>query len=175
MGGYWAASILGSDNAMCYLSGIWELPVRGSYMDFVFALGFFLVPPSSKAYGGSQAAWSCSCWPTPQPQQCRIRAASVTYTTAQGNPGSLTCWARPGMEPTSSWMLIRFINRGATTGTPFVALFLSVLLCFGYGVFFITLNHLGKVPARTGFFMQGSLKSFLSLRHCYFSNLHPTS
>ena len=34
-----------------------------------------------------------SLWPTPQPQQCWIRAASVTYTTAHGSAGSLTHWA----------------------------------------------------------------------------------
>ena len=34
--------------------------------------------------------WSYRCWPTPQPQQCRIRATSVTYTTAHGNTRSLT-------------------------------------------------------------------------------------
>ena len=26
--------------------------------------------------------WSYSCWSAPQPQQCRIRATSVTYTTS---------------------------------------------------------------------------------------------
>ena len=53
---------------------------------------------------------SCSCWPTPQPRQCRIWARSVTYTTARGNTGSLTHWVGPGSKPTSSWMLVRFIS-----------------------------------------------------------------
>ena len=39
------------------------------------------------AYGGSQ---SCSCQPSPQPEQHRIRATSWTYATARGNAGSLT-------------------------------------------------------------------------------------
>ena len=47
--------------------------------------------------------WNCSCWPTPQPQKRGIRAASVTYTTAHGNVGSLTQRVRPGIEPPSSW------------------------------------------------------------------------
>ena len=43
--------------------------------------------------------WTCprqgtnqnySCWPMPQPQQCGILAASVSYTTAHGNAGSFT-------------------------------------------------------------------------------------
>ena len=37
-------------------------------------------------------------------------AASATYTTAHGNTRSLTHWARPGMEPTSSWILVGFIS-----------------------------------------------------------------
>ena len=35
---------------------------------------------------------------------------SATYTMARGNAGSLTHWARPGMEPLSSWMLVGFVN-----------------------------------------------------------------
>ena len=32
------------------------------------------------------------------------------YTTAYGNTGSLTHWARPGMEPETSWFLVGFIS-----------------------------------------------------------------
>ena len=32
------------------------------------------------------------------------------YTTAHGNAGSLTHWVRPGMEPTTSWFLVRFAS-----------------------------------------------------------------
>ena len=53
---------------------------------------------------------SSSCWPTSQPQQYQIQAASVTYTTAQGNAISLTHWARPGIKPTSSWILVGFVT-----------------------------------------------------------------
>ena len=35
---------------------------------------------------------------------------SATYITAHGNTGSLTHWVRPGIEPTSSWMLVRFVS-----------------------------------------------------------------
>ena len=54
--------------------------------------------------------WSNIRQPTPQPQQCEIRAASVTYTTAQWNAGSLTHWVRPGIEPASSWMQARLVS-----------------------------------------------------------------
>ena len=32
------------------------------------------------------------------------------YTTAHGNAGSLIHWAKPGIKPTISWMLVRFIS-----------------------------------------------------------------
>ena len=34
----------------------------------------------------------------------------MTYTTAHGNAGSLTHWPRPGIEPASSRMLVRFVS-----------------------------------------------------------------
>ena len=55
----------------------------------------------------------------PEPQQlCGIRAVSAAYTTAHSNTGSLTHWARSGIEPATSWFLVGFINYCATTGTP---------------------------------------------------------
>ena len=48
------------------------------------------------------------CQPIPQLQQGQIRATSATYTTAHGR-WSLTHWVGPGMEPTSSWILVGFI------------------------------------------------------------------
>ena len=61
---------------------------------------------------------SCSCRPMLQPQQHGIPATSVTYTTAHSNARSLTHWERPGIKPTSSWMLVGFTNPWATMGTP---------------------------------------------------------
>ena len=46
----------------------------------------------------------------PQPREHRIRAVSVTYTTAHGNTRSITHWVRPGIEPASSWILVGFIS-----------------------------------------------------------------
>ena len=56
----------------------------------VFNLLLFRAAPM--AYGNSQARGlnrSYSRWPMPQPEQCRILATSVTYTTAPSNSGSL--------------------------------------------------------------------------------------
>ena len=54
--------------------------------------------------------WSCSLWSTPQPQPHQIRATFVTYATAHGNAGSLTHWARWGIEPPASWFLVGFVS-----------------------------------------------------------------
>ena len=40
----------------------------------------------------------------------RIRAASATYTTVHDDAGSLTRWARPGVRPAFSWILVGFIT-----------------------------------------------------------------
>ena len=74
----------------------------------------FLFRVTPGARGGSNQ--SCSRWPTPWPQQGRIWAASATYTTTHA--GSLTHWVRPGMEPASSGMPVRFAHFWATLGTP---------------------------------------------------------
>ena len=71
------------------------------------------------------SSWSCSCQPTPQPQQRQIWATSVTYTTAYSNAGSLTYWARPRIEPASSWMLVGFVNHWSRMGTPQIYDFLN--------------------------------------------------
>ena len=46
----------------------------------------------------------------PQPQQRRIRATSATYSTAHGSAKSLTHWARPGIKPTTSRLLVGFLS-----------------------------------------------------------------
>ena len=67
----------------------------------------------------------------PEPQQLGIWATFVTYITAHSNAGSLTQWARPGMEPATSWFLVRFVNHCATTGTP-VPYLLNPFICDGH-------------------------------------------
>ena len=53
----------------------------------------------------------------PQPQQCCIQATSSTYATACSNARHPTHWTRPGIQPASSWILVRFITRWAVMGT----------------------------------------------------------
>ena len=75
-------------------------------------------------FPGWGSNWSCSHRPMPEPQQCGIRAASATYTTAHGNARSLIHWARPGIETATSWFPVRFLNHWATMGTPETASYL---------------------------------------------------
>ena len=72
---------------------------------------FFLFRAISMAHGVSQAReWmELQLQPIPQPQQHWIWATSATYTAAWGNTRSLSHWATPGIEPGSSWMLVRFV------------------------------------------------------------------
>ena len=67
------------------------------------------------------AARNCCCRPIPQTKQLEIWAVTATYTTAH-NTRSLTHWARPGFEPVSSRMLVRFTNSRAMTRTPTIHL-----------------------------------------------------
>ena len=45
-----------------------------------------------------------------EPQQHMIQVTTATYTRAHGNVGSLSHLVRPGDEPESSWILLRFIS-----------------------------------------------------------------
>ena len=58
------------------------------------------------------------------------------YTTAQGNARSLTHPARPGIEPTSLWILVGFINHWAMMGTPWFFLFCFVFDLYELLVYF---------------------------------------
>ena len=86
---------------------------RGVCVSFFFFFCLFRAAPT--AYGISQARGQIGT-AVPQPQQCQIWA--MTYTAACGNARSLTHWARPGMEPKSSWKLVGFLTCWVTTGTP---------------------------------------------------------
>ena len=59
--------------------------------------------------------WSCSCQPMPQLQQ---KDPSCVI--------SLTQWARPRIEPPSSWILVRFLTCWATMGLSKSAILINV-------------------------------------------------
>ena len=103
----WKASII--------CSSIWKLgnqaqeilSTRFHLHCFYFILFIYLGLHLQHMEGSNQ---SCSCWPTPQSQQCQISVASVMYTIAHSNSGSSTHWARQGIKPSSSWILVGFIT-----------------------------------------------------------------
>ena len=70
---------------------------------------FLLFRASLMPYGSSQARSRIGATSIlPQLQQHWIRATSTTYTAALGNARSLTLWARPGIRPGYSWILVQF-------------------------------------------------------------------
>ena len=89
-------------------------------MTLIFFFFFFFKQPHLRQmkFLGWGSNWSYSCCLTPQPQPHQIQAASVTYTAAPWTTGSLTHWARPGTEPSSSWILVGFLTHWATKGSP---------------------------------------------------------
>ena len=76
-------------------------------MRYSFLAGFFLVflgpHPRHVELPRLGADLSYSRRPMPQPQQGQIQAVSVPYTVAHANAWSFTRWARPGIEPKTSW------------------------------------------------------------------------
>ena len=110
-------------------------------MDISFYSFFFLFRAAPVAYERSQARG-----------QIRATAASLchshsngglelclwpTLQLTHGNAGSLTNGVRLGIEPTSSWILVGFINCWAITGTP--TAFPSKTLCL---IFVLSVLHL---------------------------------
>ena len=80
---------------------------RGKQVFFFFLFFFVFLGPHLQHVEVPRLGVNQSyCWPTPQPHQLGIRAASATYTTGHGNAGSLTHRARPAMEPMFSWILV---------------------------------------------------------------------
>ena len=82
---------------------------------FSFFVGLSRAAPM--AYGGSQANGPVGAEFASLHHSHSSLTSSVTYTTAHSTARSLTHWARPGIKPTSSWMLVRFTNGLATMGT----------------------------------------------------------
>ena len=91
-----------------------------NYM-YIYILVFWVLHPQPMEVPRLRVNWSC--WPTRQSQQHDIWAMSATYTTTHNNAGSLNHWVWPGIKPTTSWMLVRFV-----TTEPWWEL---LFICFG--------------------------------------------
>ena len=107
-----------------------------SYYSFSFFLFLFLFSATPKAYGGSQArGWIRATAASLHHSHSNVGSKpslQPTYTTAQGNAGSLTHLTRLGIEPKSSWILVGFISLCATKGTPYYSFFyfFCLFVCF---------------------------------------------
>ena len=97
--------------SLCVFAVIWNLLSPSFFYLFNYFCLFRAATPA--LYGGSQAKGQIGAVATAlchSHSNVRSKPHPVTYTTAHGNAGSLTQWARPGIKPASSWMLIRFIS-----------------------------------------------------------------
>ena len=92
---------------VCFLIAFWPFLC---IVNSIFFFSFWGHRYSIWKFPGKGSNWSCSCQATPQPQQCGIWATYATYTTAHSNVGSFTHWARPGIEATSSGILVGFVT-----------------------------------------------------------------
>ena len=97
------SSDLGTRKKLCYLYYLGD----GLYCEHFFLFFFFKCPYQ---FPGQGLSWSCCCQPTPQSQRCQVWVTSLTYTTAHSNARSFTHWEKPGIGPTSSWILVGFIT-----------------------------------------------------------------
>ena len=95
----------------------------------LFQISSLLPPPPAlfgaapAAYGSSQArsqlgAIAASHSHSHSHSHARSKLQSVTYTAAHSNARSLTLCAGPGIEPTSSWILVWLLTCETTTGPP---------------------------------------------------------
>ena len=97
---------------------------------------------------GQGSNQSCSCWPVPQPQHCQMWAALWPVSAAHSSAGYLIHWARPGIEPTTSQILVLFLTCWATMGMPLI---FNLLVVFRHLLFLIAeLRSCGCVPAGCG-------------------------
>ena len=71
---------------------------------------------------------------------------SATYTTADGNAGSLTHWARPGNEPATSWFPVGFANHWATMGTPRLSFLKKFFFYYSWGTMSCQFLLYSQVP-----------------------------
>ena len=98
--------------SLAFPSAIPPFPFPISFLFFLFLSCFFFQGCACGIWRflGWRSNQSCCCPTMPEPQQRQIWAASSTYTTAHSNAGSLTHWARLGIELTTSWFLDGFVS-----------------------------------------------------------------
>ena len=116
---FWESKYLGS--YLLILTNCWFQFISFFFCFVLFFVFFCLFRATSVAYGGSQSRGRigaiAACLHhshSNEGSKPRLRPT----VTAHGNGGSLTHWVRPGIKPTSSWILVGFVNHWATMGIP---------------------------------------------------------
>ena len=121
---------------MCALE---PLSISQSFFFFFFGLFVFLGPYLRHM---EVSGWGVELELTPpEPQQLRIWATSVTYTTTHGKARSPSQWVRPGIEPKSSWMLVGFVHHWAMTAPPISQTLIMAPFPLNYSSIFSDLLH----------------------------------
>ena len=123
---------------------------------FIYLFIFRAVPV---AFGSSQARGRIGGMPQPQPQQHRIWAASVDYTIAQDNAGSLTHWSGSEIEPRSSWIVVRFNS-------------LCFFKFFFFSILWLPLWHM-EVPQTRDWIQATAAAVWDPLTHCVGLEIEP--
>ena len=100
--------------------------IQGYDLLFIFIVNLLCFRAASTAYGSSQArGLTGAAAASLRHSHSKIHASYATYTTAYGNTGSFTHWARPGFEPSSSWTLVR-LNSAELQRNSYDLLFICV-------------------------------------------------
>ena len=89
------------------------LKIHGHEFMYLCIYVFCFIRAALVAYGSSQARGPLGAVATGLSHSHSNSGSEPhlpTYTTAHGNARSLTHRARPGIEPTTSWCLVRFVS-----------------------------------------------------------------
>ena len=150
-------------------SSVWN--IRDWHRDPVsLAFIYCLFRAALSAYGGSLARGLIGATGASlrhSPSKCWIQASSVACTTAHGKAESLTHWARPWIQSTTSWFLVGFVstaplweltfsfylNTFARLSTCYNLLFLKVTFIsdfFLLSIYYIFLSHYSIILENSG-------------------------
>ena len=98
------------------------------YLSFFFLSFFFLFTATPMTYGSSWA-------------RGQIRASAAGLCHSHSNARSLSHQARPGIEPASSWMLLRFVSVEPQQELPSFNFLINIFLIINlmqYSIFLVT-------------------------------------
>ena len=99
----------------------------------LFCFVFWLSMTAPAAYGSSQPRGPIRAAATGLHQHSNVGSKPSLWPSSQfmeTNTKTLTPWARPGIKPASSWILVRFFTCRVTTGTPSICFYTKSISLF---------------------------------------------